>query len=81
MLNIFGMSRKVAREGTETRLTPVHWEKKVGAYMAIWLVGMAMGIRETYLLFVGIVIEQNHSFLYLTAISLSYQHVQSSLKL
>lgn len=28
MLNIFGMSRKVAREGTETRLTPVHWAKK-----------------------------------------------------
>lgn len=28
MLNSFGMSRKVAREGTETRLPPVHWAKR-----------------------------------------------------
>lgn len=81
MLNIFGMPRKVAREGTDTRLTPVHWAKR-GRFMHGNLVSRD-GYGDTRDMFA--VCRHLHrtesSFLSLTAVALSDQHVHSILKL
>lgn len=71
----------MAREGTETRLIPVHWAKRDRCMHGALIDGDGYGTMRG-MFAICEPLYRTESFLpYLTAISLCYQHVQSSLKL